>query len=90
MAFVLGMTTVSGRVQGLARSTYEYFLIHGMCFAAVGRYLRGNWLIMAIGLVVALTASCYGAVVLRTLAGKLEKLLAHAISSVKQILPAHS
>ena len=85
MAIAIKMTKVSGRVQGLAKSTYEYFLIHGLCFAAVGRYLRSNswWLIM-LGLIFAFVASCYGAVVLRTLANKLEKLIEHAVDMLKQ------
>jgi len=86
MALALQMTNVMERVHGLAGSTYEYFLIHGMCFAAIGRYLRGSWWLMAIGLLLAFATSCYGAVVLRIIATKLEKILMHATSMVKQII----
>ena len=75
------------RVHGLAKSTYEYFLIHGMCFAAVGRYLRGSWWLITLGLLFAFGASCYGAVVLRTMASKFEKLIGHAANMVKQLFP---
>ena len=87
MALVFSMTIVPKIVQALSKSTYEYFLIHGMCFAAVGRYLRGSWWLISFGLVLAFATSCYGAIVLRNLAGKLEKVLARAISMIKQTLP---
>ena len=85
MVIVLRMATVPGRVPGLARSTYEYFLIHGMCFAAVGHYLHGNYALIASGVLLAFAAACYGAIGLRSLAGRLEKRLTYAISLIEQL-----
>ena len=54
LTLALRMTNVPGRIPDLAKSTYEYFLIHGLCFAAVGRIPAwqlvpdGNWLALGI------------------------------------------